>query len=50
MTHQGREILNRVAGLLQGIAASEEISSAITDILLDAVENIDFVLGEEDTE
>lgn len=48
MTHESRETLNRVAGILEGLMASSDLAQAISDLLLNSVEMIDEVLKKEE--
>ena len=47
MTSNQRENLQRAAGILDGLAASEDISEAITNMIVTVSEMIDEVLREE---
>ncbi len=49
MTQDSRETLNRAAGILEGLSASEEISSGIADLLVSICEMLDEVLNKEKT-
>lgn len=47
MTHESREMLNRAAGILEGLNASGELSSAAGEMLAAVIEMIDAVLNQE---
>ena len=48
MTQESREILNRASGILEGISATEDISSAFEVLIVNVVEMIDEVLKKEE--
>ena len=48
MTHYSRETLNRAAGILEGLSASGDLSTGMTDMILNVAEMIDAVLKEGD--
>lgn len=50
MTQENRETLNRAAGILEGLAVSENLTDAETNLIVAVSEMIDAVLKKEDTE
>ena len=44
MTKQEREVLQRVTGVLEGLTVSGDISDAVSEILVIAVERLDSIL------
>ena len=42
-----RETLQRAVGILEGLAASEELSSSVADMIVNVAEMIDAVLNGE---
>lgn len=50
MTQENRETLNRAAGILEGLSASENLADAETSLIVAVSEMIDAVLKKEDTE
>ena len=49
MTQENRETLQRAAGILDGLTASGDISSDVTQMIINASEMIDEVLKKETT-
>ena len=47
MTHESREILSRATGILEGVAASENLTTAEANLIVAASEMIDAVLEKE---
>lgn len=50
MTHESREILCKASGILEGMSVSEELTEAVTNMIVAVSEMIDSVLYKEDTE
>lgn len=50
MKANNRELLNRAAGVLEGLAANTDVTSVLAEMLMKAVEWIDIVLNEEEPE
>lgn len=48
MTNESRETLNRAAGILEGLSATGDLSTAATDMIINVAEMIDAVLKKED--
>ena len=48
MTPEIKATLNRAAGILEGLSASGDLSTAMTDVLLNVVEMIDAVLRDDE--
>lgn len=50
MKVKNRELLNRAAGVLEGLAANADMTSVLAETLVNVSEWIDIVLNEEEPE
>lgn len=48
MKTKNRELLNRAAGILEGLAANSDITPGLTEMLVNVAEWIDTVLNDEE--
>ena len=48
MKTKNRELLNRAAGVLEGLAANADITSVLAEMLVNVAEWIDTVLNDEE--
>ena len=48
MKTKNRELLNRAAGVLEGLAVNADMTSVLAEMLMNAVEWIDIALNDEE--